>query len=348
MRTVQSERFARNLFQILLKDFEKAAHPRDEGGRFAPTEARRVAEAMLPGPSGGKPLKHPQKAVQGNSKAMLAASAKDIFQYRESVAKERYLGGGEGEVWKVEFKDGSKAVYKPTKGSVIQTKLLNYGLGDEDTTIDTSIKESDREIAAFQLSQAAGFDIVPPVEKVTYFPMDRSEGAKKHYTSPGGGHAMAWVDGEEADKDDARFTADIAAGHPDLHRIAALDFITGILDRHEGNFMHGNDGRYYAVDSGLAFCRDSETGMYNSAPHRELANKKIPDEVQEEIRSIKSETLTKIMKDAGFKDPDIQGATTRLGILKATTRWKTDVQMLAAAEDAYFQSGGRRRAGYIK
>lgn len=348
MRTVQSERFAKSLLQTLLKqDWEEAAHPRDEGGRFAPSEARRVAEAMLPPAPGSKPLNHPQKSVQGNVSTMLAASTSSFHDYHQYVAKERYLGGGEGESWKIEFKDGSKAVYKPTMGSVIQKKIVNVHAEDF-TSIDASIPESTREIAAFQLSRAAGFDVVPPVAKVEFSPMDLSQEAARHYASQGGGHAQAWVDGEEADANTDRLLRHSMENHPDLHRIAALDFITGILDRHEGNFMYGKDGRYYAIDSGLAFCRDQEMGLYNSAPHRELHNAEIPEEVKKEINSISKETLTKIMKDAGFKEPDIMGANVRLEVLKKTKKWGKEEEMIAAAEDTFFQTGGRRRKGYVE
>lgn len=342
MRTSDSERFAHGLFRSLLKAWEEEEHPRDEQGRFAVSEARRVAELLLP--SSDQP-RHPQKAVRANVETMRAASSSD---YPRHVKREGYLGGGAEESWHIEFKDGSKVVYKPKKGTYIQQRFIDTKPEIDEYPFDPAIAQADREIAAYKLSRAAGFDIVPPVEKVTYSPSEIPPGQVKHVASPGGGHAMAWVDGEDADKGGEKYTTDLADGHPDLHRIAALDFITGIVDRHEGNFMRGTDGRYYAVDNGLSFCRDQEVGYFCSAPLRDLKYAEIPRDVRDEIKSISNETLVRIMKEAGFADPDVLGALSRLEVVKTTARWGSANQMLAAAEDVYFQAGGRRRAEHVE
>jgi hypothetical protein len=302
---------------------ERAKLAREPVRVFRPgSEPRRPAPPI-------DPTRHPQESVRGRAETMRKASGKpEAF-----IMNTRRVMGGKGECHRVLFDDGTRAAYKPTAGSVL-VQMEKQGRGEE-ITIDPKIPESKRERAVFDLSAMAGFDVVPPVELVDY------DGVG----SPGGGHAMAWVDGQEAIDIEDQYYKDISANHPDLHRIAALDFITGNVDRHQGNFMRGKDGRWYAIDNGLCFTRDMELGMSWSDVMRKLMMHVTPPEVRAEIASIDKDAMGGIMKEAGFDAVDIKAAQTRLDVLKALGGWGTEGQMYGAAEDAYFQAGGRRRPG---
>lgn len=292
------------------------ANRRGEGPR-APVIGDRLPAAP--------PTNHPQRSVVGRATTMRLPG---------EIAKAEEVSGekkGKGVCFAVTFKDGTAAAYKPTNGSVLKVKVEDEGLADR-VTIDPSVSEAKRERAAFLLSEALGFDVVPPVELVDY-----------GLGPDGGGHAMAWVRGDEAADVEIQYLKDLRDGHPDLHRIAILDFICGNIDRHLGNFMKGHDGRYYAIDNGLCFPRDMEMEMYWSDVQNSLAFKVMPDEVVEEVRAMELDSLGKIMAEAGLSDIDIQAALARLEVMRHVKGWGMLDQMVSAAEDMYFQGGGRRR-----
>jgi hypothetical protein len=185
-------------------------------------------------------------------------------------------------------------------------------------TLDKSIPESRRERAAYELSSALGFNIVPQVEFVDY--------------GEGEGHVQAYVEGIDCGTDigDAQFDEDVLKSHPDIHRIAALDMILGNTDRHFNNLRYGGDGRYYAIDNGLMIPNNSHHREFNSEVMAELMrlgtdkHKKhavIPEEVRQEIQALDPKKLAEIMDKQGFPDVDIKGAQARLEALKGLEAW---------------------------
>jgi len=212
---------------------------------------------------------------------------------------------GSSTTYRVTFADGTSAAYKPRETTILGGQEQGLGLGRH--TIDAEIPESAREIATYSLSREMGMDIVPHVEEVDY--------------GQGPGHAMAWVDGREGGAlPPLEWQQDLKADHPDIHRMAALDFVTGITDRHEHNFVKGEDGRYYLIDSGLAFPRDSEYGEFMSFPMISLEGRYMPDEVKQEVLSTSPETVREVMTEAGFREEDARGAQARLETLHALIR----------------------------
>jgi hypothetical protein len=298
--------------------------PVPEGERFArpahgvPRPAAPPPPSPLPEARGATGVKHPMSSVHDSGAAM-----KDVqFNFHDKIHKAKEMGGGIGETHRIEFKDGNKAIYKPTAGSGLQHY---HDMGrDVRRTIDWQIPEGQREAVAYAISREAGFDIVPHVELVNY-PVGR----------PGGGHAMAWVEGQEAAHAGQKLRDDANANHPDLHRIVALDFIMGNTDRHSRNFMGGKDGRWYAIDNGLAGCKDMDMSEYRSGPHSMLEGSRIPDEVKAEIRAIKPDVVKGAMQKAGFKPVDIKGALARIDYLSKARTWKSTWDDSSAAKRLY-------------
>jgi len=282
--------------------------------RREPKPAREKPAKAGKGVERGKAgVKNPMKAVNTNID-MLQAATKD---FKANVKSVKQMGMGQqgiGRTFKVKLADGSKAIYKPTNGTGLQRY---YDRGHPvRRTITHKIPEGSREMVAFAISNSAGFDVVPHIEKVDFKDV---EGSYK-----GKGHAMAWVNGEEVcNIGHQTFSNDVRADHPDLHRIAALDFMTCNTDRHARNYMKGDDGRYYAIDNGLAVCEDQKTSEYRSSPHGHLEGHRIPREVRDEIQAIDTDKIAKRMKEEGFPQTDIDGTISRITYLKGKTTWES-------------------------
>ena len=277
---------------------------------------RTVHHAIPPAPPMLRPENNPQKAVVGHHEAMQAAN-KDHGQ----IEKVSFLGGGIRDSYKVKFKGGGAAVYKPEVTPVGVRRTLG------------NIPESRRELAAYKISNAAGFDNVPPIELVAY--PDASGKVRK-------GHAMGWVDGEVvSNMDRNEFKRDAAASHPDLHRLAALDMIIGNTDRHAKNFMKGKDGRYYAIDNGLTMplgsMADQWAQMHDnpSTPLHSVKGQAIPPEVKKEIARITPEHITSALKEAGFKEEDVKFALARLKVVQGLKTWKGEEELRQKMADVY-------------
>lgn len=93
-----------------------------------------------------------------------------------------------------------------------------------------------REVAAYLVSEAAGWDVVPP----TAF---REDGPL------GPGMAQQWIEvDEEMDLIEA-----LRSGHPGLRRIALFDAVVNNTDRKGGHLLPLPDGRLLGVDHGVCF-----------------------------------------------------------------------------------------------
>jgi hypothetical protein len=262
---------------------------------------RTIEHAAPPTPPMSRPIKHPQKSVKTQMEVMLAAHKNpDLLQN----GKVDHLGGGASGSYKATFKDGTMAAYKPDAEGIIAMGWREH--------LEKSLGESHRELVCYKISNAAGFDIVPHVAQIDY--------------GKGKGSAQAWVDGRTAhEMPSHEFRADKEANHPDLHRIAALDFILFHTDRHTKNFMKGEDGRYYAIDNGNVIPKAGygfdQGGDYISDPHRYFVGQKIHPEVKREIDRITPGHIRQAMKESGFGEEEAKEAQARLNVLQKRTQW---------------------------
>ena len=94
-----------------------------------------------------------------------------------------------------------------------------------------------REVAAYLVSEATGWDVVPPtvLRDGPYGP----------------GMCQLWVDVDE--------TVDLSelarSDHPDLRRMAVFDAVVNNADRKGGHLLPRPDGRVQGVDHGVCFSR---------------------------------------------------------------------------------------------
>jgi hypothetical protein len=92
-----------------------------------------------------------------------------------------------------------------------------------------------REIAAFLVSEATGWRVVPPtVLREGQF---------------GPGMVQLWIDGDES----VDLTAFVRRDDPALRRMAVLDAVINNADRKGGHIIPTPDGHVYGVDHGICF-----------------------------------------------------------------------------------------------
>lgn len=118
-------------------------------------------------------------------------------------------------------------VYKPIRG---ERPLWDF----PDGTL------AEREVAAYEVSAAMGWEIVPPtVLRGGPF---------------GEGMVQLWVDGD-ADVDLGELAA---SDHPVLRRMAVFDAVINNADRKGGHLIPMPDGHVYGVDHGVCFSTDDK------------------------------------------------------------------------------------------
>ena len=118
-------------------------------------------------------------------------------------------------------------VYKPVQG---ERPLWDF----PDGTL------AGRELAAYLVSEASGWDVVPPtVMRDGPF---------------GSGMCQLWVDVDE--------TVDLSelarSDHPDLRRMAVFDAVVNNADRKGGHLLPRGDGRVQGVDHGICFSSEDK------------------------------------------------------------------------------------------
>ena len=148
-----------------------------------------------------------------------------------------------------------RAIYKPLRG---ERPLWDFPAG-----------LYKREIAAYRLSEAMGFDLVP-------LTIERDGPA-------GVGSLQLFV---EADFREHYFT--LFEGRPHLHeqfrRLAAFDIVANNTDRKSGHCLVDGDDHVWAIDNGLCFSADFKlrTVIW------EFGGEPLPDDVLDAVRRIAS------------------------------------------------------------
>ena len=92
-----------------------------------------------------------------------------------------------------------------------------------------------REVAAYELAKAIGWDLVPPT-------VERD--------GPFGVGSVQWF--IDADFEQHHFTlVEDAANHPQLERMCAFDIVANSTDRKAGHVLVDDDGHLWGIDNGL-------------------------------------------------------------------------------------------------
>ena len=145
-------------------------------------------------------------------------------------------------------------VYKPVRG---ERPLWDF----PDGTL------AGREVSAYLVSEATGWDVVPPTVM--------REGPY------GPGMCQLWVDVDE--------TVDLAAlarsDHPDLRRMAVFDAVINNADRKGGHLLPRADGRVQGVDHGICFSAEDKlrTLLW------QWRGKRLPDDAVDMLSGLRAE-----------------------------------------------------------
>ncbi|MFF2347099.1 SCO1664 family protein [Pseudarthrobacter sp. NPDC058119] len=150
--------------------------------------------------------------------------------------------------------DSTWAVYKPEAG---ERPLADFDAG-----------LYRRECAAFLLSEALGWGMVPPTVVRTDAPL--------------GVGSLQWF--IEGDQQEHYFTlyADAPETHGELARMALFDYVANNTDRKSGHVLRGTDGRIWGIDHGLCF----SAAFKLRTVIWDFAGDPIPDNLLEDIRPL--------------------------------------------------------------
>jgi hypothetical protein len=143
------------------------------------------------------------------------------------------------------------AVYKPSRG---ERPLWDF----PDGTL------ARREVAAFQVSQALGWSLVPPTV------------LRDGFLGPGA--VQLFID---ADPEAHYFT--LREQHPHVfQRVTAFDYIINNADRKGGHCLKGRDGHIWTIDHGLTFHAENKlrTVIWD------FSGQPIPDDILEDLSSL--------------------------------------------------------------
>jgi uncharacterized repeat protein (TIGR03843 family) len=154
--------------------------------------------------------------------------------------------------------DDTLAVYKPARG---ERPLWDFPSG-----------LYQREVAAYRLSEALGWELVPPTIARDDAPL-------------GVGSLQLFV---PADFDQNYFTFNEDPAHRErLTRMCAFDLVANNADRKAGHCLLGDDGRIWAIDNALTF---------NVAPKLrtviwQFAGEPIPDAILKDLQRVAGREL---------------------------------------------------------
>ncbi|MFF8311797.1 SCO1664 family protein [Streptomyces lydicus] len=122
-----------------------------------------------------------------------------------------------------------------------------------------------REVAAYEVSRACGWDLIPPtvLREGPYGTGMVQEWIDPPESSDEVPELLALVEDEEpgpgwkavgfAELGEGRTALLVHADHPRLRRLAVLDAVINNGDRKGGHLLPGADGRFFAIDHGVTF-----------------------------------------------------------------------------------------------
>jgi len=144
----------------------------------------------------------------------------------------------------------AQAIYKPERG---ERPLWDFPPG-----------LWKREVAAYELGQALGWDVVPPTVQRDDAPLDVG--------------SLQWF--VDADFSEHYFTlVEDEATHAQFRRLCAFDILANNTDRKSGHCLVDGDGHIWGIDQGLAFAAEFKlrTVIWD------FAGEPVPDDLLDDI-----------------------------------------------------------------
>ncbi|MFI6764299.1 SCO1664 family protein [Streptomyces sp. NPDC050355] len=200
-----------------------------------------------------------QDAVEGTDTGPTASEGaatvgRDMLLEGELTVRGRIQEASNAVLYCTVAHDGHSAacVYKPVAG---ERPLWDF----PDGTL------AQREVAAYEVSRACGWDLIPPtvLRDGPYGTGMVQEWIDPPESSDEVPELLALVEGEEpgpgwkavgfAQLGEGRTALLVHADHPRLRRLAVLDAVINNGDRKGGHLLPGTDGRFFAIDHGVTF-----------------------------------------------------------------------------------------------
>ncbi|MEU1162503.1 SCO1664 family protein [Streptomyces sp. NPDC005921] len=185
-----------------------------------------------------------------------SVTAAELLAHGELKVRGRIRDASNAALFCTVARDGEEAscVYKPVAG---ERPLWDF----PDGTL------AQREVAAYEVARATGWDLVPPtvLRDGPY-----GEGMVQLWidVAPDAAELLALVDAEEpepgwraiglADVGEGRTALLVHADDERLRRLAVLDAVINNADRKGGHLLPTADGRLYGIDHGVTFNVDNK------------------------------------------------------------------------------------------
>lgn len=184
----------------------------------------------------------------------------------------------------VTYKDGGKAVWKPTTGEQDVPPWIPSG---------TMAK---REAATYSLAKHIGVETVPETA------MRRHDGHD--------GSVQRWRDGVPSFKHDG------PVDRATFEQTRLLDFVTGNSDRHDGNMLIGEHGKAIAIDNGQAFGVRQTAVLMPTIGMSQFAGAGLMHETHQMISRIDQQEISILLHKSGIEKEAIKHVAYRVAYLK--------------------------------
>ncbi|MGK5631108.1 SCO1664 family protein [Streptomyces sp. URMC 123] len=178
------------------------------------------------------------------------AAARELLSYGELTVRGRVREASNAVLYCAVELDGVTAscVYKPVAG---ERPLWDF----PDGTL------ARREVAAYEVSEATGWDLVPPTvlrdgpygEGMCQLWIEADPAAELLALVEGEEAGPGWKAVGPAELGGGRTALLVHADDPRLRRLAVLDAVLNNADRKGGHLLPTADGRLYAIDHGVTF-----------------------------------------------------------------------------------------------
>lgn len=303
MRTPESSR-ASGLFGSAL------GRPQEEPG---PAWLVERARASLPGGGPWPPVVEKSGDMRDREAMRLALLHADEVEVRPLTKEkdgETVLSGRHGAM-QVLFRDGLDEGPVTTRVAVFKTAHVHRENKRYRESMDVAVTGPEREVCASVVDRALGFDLVPPT-------VGREVGGL------GPGSAQAWVEARTAWRCivDGEYDYRRDLRNPWLHRLAALDFVTGQIDRHANNFIVDAEKRVYAIDNGYAFPAEDDRKWFWSNAGKRLVGTLVHPLVRAELAAADPDAVAASLEGFAFREGEAAGVEKRLRELRSLKVWR--------------------------
>ena len=240
----------------------------------------------------------------------LALSRMELVLKHSEVLYIDPIGRGVHRPYRVRLKNTEKFDRIDCSEVVFKTVHCQYETKKYCQAVDLTITGPERELLAYDLDKAMGFNLVPPT-------------VGRHVDSLGFGSVMAWVRAPLA-IDWVKKRGYHYKHHPEnpwFHLCAAFDFIIGGLDRHAANWILDDAGCVYAIDNGYSFVRGDDRRFMKCNIGKYLVGKPVHLSVRAVLAEVDEKAVWKTLQHRGFKCGEPEGVMKRLAEMKCLSVW---------------------------